>query len=124
MACYACSGRSRCDGLERRVGASPEAARGRLDRFGANALGERQRRSLIGVFLRQFKSPLIYLLFVAAGLALALGNVRDAIVIFTVVLLNAVIGGVQEGRAERSLEALRKLTTQRFAPCAPVTRSS
>ncbi len=94
-------------------GLTPEAARGRLERFGANALGERQRRSLIGVFLRQFKSPLIYLLFVAAGIALALGNVRDAIVIFTVVLLNAVIGGFQEGRAERSLEALRKLTTHK-----------
>ena len=91
-------------------GLPAEEARRRLERFGPNALGEPERRSLGSVFLAQFKSPLIYLLFVAAGIALALAHLSDAAVIFAVVLLNALIGTFQEGRAERSLHALRKLT--------------
>jgi magnesium-transporting ATPase (P-type) len=84
-----------------------------LERFGPNALPEPKQLSRIAVFLRQFKSPLIYLLFAAAGVALALGHRSDAVVIFVVVTLNAVIGAFQEGRAERSLQALRKLVRNR-----------
>lgn len=94
-------------------GLSPEEAWRRLTRFGPNALREPKRRTLLSVFLHQFKSPLIYLLFAAAGIALALEHVKDAAVIFAVLLLNAVIGAFQEGRAERSLEALRKLATHK-----------
>jgi magnesium-transporting ATPase (P-type) len=89
-----------------------EVAR-RLERYGANVLAEPARRSLLRVFLGQFRSPLIYLLFVAAAIALVLGHASDAAVILTVVLLNALIGTLQEGRAERSLAALRRLATQR-----------
>jgi len=92
-------------------GLSTDEAARRLERFGPNALREPKRRSLLSVFLHQFKSPLIYLLFAAAGIALALGHTKDAAVIFVVLLMNAVIGAFQEGRAERSLEALRKLAT-------------
>jgi len=95
------------------AGLSPEAARQRLTQFGPNALRETKRRSLLAVFVGQFKSPLIYLLFVAAGIALVLGHSSDAAVIFAVVLLNSIIGAIQEGRAERSLAALRKLATQK-----------
>ena len=94
-------------------GLSPELALRRLERFGPNALREPKRRSWSSVFLGQFKSPLIYLLLVAAVIALALGHAKDAIVIFTVVLLNSLIGAFQEGRAERALEALRKLATHK-----------
>jgi magnesium-transporting ATPase (P-type) len=90
-----------------------EEARRRLELFGENALREPGRRSLASVFVQQFKSPLIYLLFLAAGVALALGHTRDAIVIGVVLLLNATIGTVHEGRAERALEALRRLATQK-----------
>lgn len=94
-------------------GLAPDEARRRLQHLGPNALREAKRRSLVSVFLHQFKSPLIYLLFAAAGVALALGHTNDAAVIFAVLLLNAVIGAFQEGRAERSLEALRKLATHK-----------
>jgi Ca2+-transporting ATPase len=94
-------------------GLSAEEARRRLERFGPNALPEPKRRALMWVVLGQFKSPLIYLLFVAAGLAFALEHTSDAAVILTVVLLNALIGAFQEGRAERSLEALRRLATHK-----------
>jgi Ca2+-transporting ATPase len=96
---------------EASAGLSTAEARHRLERFGPNALPEARRRSAATIFLRQFASPLIYLLFAAAGIALALRHTSDAVVIFVVVLLNAVIGAFQEGRAERSLEALRKLAS-------------
>jgi Ca2+-transporting ATPase len=94
-------------------GLSSAEARRRLERYGRNALPEAQSRSLFSVFIGQFKSPLIYLLFAAAAIALGLGHTSDAVVIFIVVLLNSIIGAVQEGRAERSLQALRKLATHK-----------
>ena len=98
-------------GSDRETGLSPDEAARRLAQFGPNALPEPHRRTPVWIFLGQFASPLIYLLFVAAGVALALGHVRDAVVIFVVVLINAVIGSIQEGRAEHSLAALRRLAT-------------
>jgi magnesium-transporting ATPase (P-type) len=99
-------------------GLAIDEARARLARFGPNALPEARRRSLAALFLGQFKSPLIYLLLAAAGIALLLGHHSDAAVIFAVVLINAVIGSIQEGRAERSLQALRRL----MSPQARVVR--
>ena len=83
-------------------GLSGGEARARLDRYGRNELPEHESRSLLAVFAGQFKSPLIYLLLLAALIALALGHRSDAGVIFTVVLLNSLIGTLQEGRAERA----------------------
>ncbi len=77
---------------------------------GPNALPEPPRRSVWLVFLRQFKSPLIYILIVAAALAAGMGHFGDAAVILGVVLANALIGAYQEGRAERSMAALRRLS--------------
>ncbi len=95
---------------DRRVGlAGVEAAR-RLATSGPNALPETPPRSLLAVLAGQFRSPLIYLLLVAAGIALALGERTDAIVILAVVVTNALIGALQEGRAERAVMALRQLT--------------
>ncbi len=94
-------------------GLSTAEARLRLERSGPNELRERARRSSWSIVAGQFRSPLIYLLVAVAGLALALGHVNDAAVILAVVVLNAVIGAVQEGRAERSLAALRKLATHK-----------
>ena len=89
-----------------------EAAR-RLASCGPNALPEAPPRPPWLGFLRQFRSPLIYLLLAAAVLALALGHRGDAAVILIVVLVNALIGSIQEGRAERSMAALRRLAALR-----------
>jgi Ca2+-transporting ATPase len=86
-----------------------EAAR-RLAAHGPNALPEPPPRPPWRTFARQFKSPLIYILFAAAALAVGLGHRGDALVILAVVVVNAVIGAVQEGRAERSMAALRRLS--------------
>jgi Ca2+-transporting ATPase len=81
-------------------------ARG-LAKFGLNELPEGKRHSSLRVFLQQFQSPLIYLLFIAAAFAFALGRTGDTVVILVVVFVNALIGWFQEGRATRSMEALQ-----------------
>lgn len=91
-------------------GLSHSEASEHLALFGTNTLPEPKRRSLLSIFIHQFLSPLIYLLMGAAGIAFFIGEARDAIVIFVVVLLNAIIGAFQEGRAEQSLLALRRLS--------------
>ncbi|HEY0857321.1 MAG TPA: HAD-IC family P-type ATPase [Albitalea sp.] len=91
---------------------SAEAERRRA-MHGANTLPETPPRPLWRTFVRQFKSPLIYILFVAAVLAAALGHRGDALVILLVVVVNALIGTFQEGRAERSMAALRRLSALR-----------
>jgi len=85
----------------------------RLAHHGPNALPEAPPRPAWKTFARQFKSPLIYILFAAAVLAVALGHQGDAAVILAVVLVNALIGTFQEGRAERSMAALRRLSALR-----------
>ncbi|ABM36564.1 cation-translocating P-type ATPase [Polaromonas naphthalenivorans] len=80
---------------------------------GANTLPEPPRRSALLIIARQFQSPLIYILFAAAVLAVALSHYGDAVVILLVVLANALIGSLQEGRAERSMASLRQLSALR-----------
>jgi magnesium-transporting ATPase (P-type) len=91
-------------------GLASQAVHERARRYGPNALPEARRRTHLQVFLTQFASPLIFLLFIAAAIAVVLGHTSDAVVIFAVVLLNAIVGAVQEGRAEASLAALRRLS--------------
>jgi Ca2+-transporting ATPase len=81
----------------------------RRRRHGPNALPEPPPRSPWKTFARQFGSPLVLILCVAAVLAVALGHRGDAAVILVVVIVNALIGSFQEGRAERSMAALRRL---------------
>ncbi len=94
-------------------GLGADQAAQRLRQHGANALPEPPPKPLWRTFLRQFRSPLIYILFVAAVLAVALGHHGDAVVILAVVVVNALIGSFQEGRAERSMAALRRLSALR-----------
>ncbi len=91
-------------------GLDAQSVEWRLAEHGPNALPEPPKRSVFLVFLRQFKSPLIYILFVAAALAAGMGHWGDAAVILAVVLVNALIGAYQEGRAEASMAALRRLS--------------
>ena len=99
--------------VDARVGLDASAVQRRQAEYGPNALPEPPPRPLWRIFARQFASPLIYLLFVAVVLALALGQYGDAGVILAVVIVNALIGAFQEGRAERSMAALRQLAALR-----------
>lgn len=93
-----------------RSGLSEEKAVERIRQYGPNELKEKGRISPILVFLRQFASPLIYILLVAALIELlVMRKPTDAAVIFAVLLINSIIGFVQESRAERAMEALKRL---------------
>lgn len=85
----------------------------RLKAYGPNSLPKPKPTSIAVYFLRQFLSPLIYILLLAAIVSLALGEWQDSIFILIVLLINAVIGTVQEYSAERSAEALRNLVRTR-----------
>ncbi len=94
---------------DRSQGLTHAEAKERLLQYGPNELPATQRRTILSIFFRQFLSPLIYLLLVAAGIAIFIGEAKDSIVILVVVILNAAIGAYQEGRAEQSMESLRRL---------------
>jgi len=78
----------------------------RLARYGPNALEEAPPPAILALLLHQFRSPLIYILLAATAVTLVLGEYIDAGVIAAVLALNAVIGFVQEHRAEHSVRAL------------------
>ncbi len=94
-------------GVDERSGLGAGPLRDRRREHGPNRLPQAPPRSLVAIVLGQFRSPLIYLLLLAAVLALVFGELRDAGVILGVVVLNALVGALQEGRAERSLRALQ-----------------
>ena len=84
-------------------------AEARLSRYGPNQLEEEPPTPAWVVFVRQFRSPLIFILLVALAVTLALGEYLDASVIAAVLVLNAVIGSTQERKAEGAVRALMQL---------------
>jgi len=92
-------------------GLSADEVRKRQSEFGLNKLTPRKRRSELVRFLLQFHAPLVYILLAATGVTVYLGEWVDAGVIFGVVLINAIIGYIQEAKAEHSIEALAKSVT-------------
>jgi magnesium-transporting ATPase (P-type) len=96
-----------------RLGLSRESAAARLEHFGPNSLPVERPPTLAGIFLGQFKSPLIYVLLIAALVSLGLREYTDAGFIFAVLLINAIIGTIQELGAERSAQALQGLVASR-----------
>ena len=89
-------------------GLSSIEAKRRLEEGGLNVLPESRPDSAIFIFLRQFQSPLIYILLAAALAVFFIGEKTDGIVIMTVLILNAVVGSIQEGRARNTLLALKQ----------------
>lgn len=92
-------------------GLTPQEASDRLARTGPNALREQPRPTFWQRLLAQFQSFVIYVLIFAALLSAALGDWIEAVVILAIVVLNATLGVIQEGKAEESLAALRKLAS-------------
>jgi len=92
-------------------GLTDEEAEKRLAQFGPNQLVARPPESLFIIFLRQFKSPLIYILLIAAIISYFFGKTSNVAVILAVLLVNAVMGFIQESRAARLMESLKELTS-------------
>jgi len=99
-------------------GLSSEEVQKRLEEFGPNELKKEKRKSPIKLFLEQFTDILIIILLIATALSFAIGEAYDALVIIAIVMACAVLGFTQEYKAEKALEALRKMT----APTATVLR--
>lgn len=109
--------------VRQRVDAGPgglteEQALERLEIFGKNELETKEERNILEHIIRQLRSPLIYLLAAAAVISLFIGHYLDASLIAVIVVLNTILGVVQEWRAERALAALREMS----APNAGVFR--
>lgn len=85
----------------------------RLERYGPNRLKSAKETSVWKILLHQFASPLIYILLVAMVVTLAIQHWTDAIVIGVVIVINAIIGFIQENRAENAIQALISLTEPR-----------
>ena len=83
----------------------------RLQQNGRNEMKAARKKTKIQLFLEQLKDPLIYILLIAAVVSVLLGEISDAVIIGTVVLVNALVGMLQEGKARKALEALKKLTS-------------
>ncbi|MEM2850917.1 MAG: calcium-transporting P-type ATPase, PMR1-type [Candidatus Bathyarchaeia archaeon] len=100
-------------------GLSEEEAKHRLEEFGPNELRQEKKLSPLRIFLEQFRKILIIILVVAVFLSFLVGEVIDALVILAIIIAIAILGFVQEYRAERALEALKKMA----APTATVIRN-
>jgi magnesium-transporting ATPase (P-type) len=90
-------------------GLSHEHAQQRLQQFGENRLRPARKKGPIERFLIQFHNVLIYVLLVAGVITAILGHWVDSGVIFGVVVINAIIGFIQEGKAEAALDAIRNM---------------
>ena len=99
-------------------GLAEEEAKKRLATQGPNALKAKKPPTKLQIFLSQLKDPMIYVLLAAAVVSIALREFSDAGIILGVVLLNAIVGMVQEGKAQRALDALREMSS----PTATVRR--
>jgi len=98
-------------GVHSEEGLSLEEANVRLAEYGPNAFQEKKPKTLLQKFFSQLNDPLIYILLAAVVISLFLKEFGDATIIMAVILLNAVIGVIQEAKAEKSLEALKKLSS-------------
>ncbi|MHA2213131.1 MAG: cation-transporting P-type ATPase [Candidatus Thorarchaeota archaeon] len=94
-------------------GLAQEEAIRRLDELGPNELTLAERENPLYIFLRQFKSPLVYVLILAAVISILANHAIDAFVIAVILVINAIIGFVQEWNAERTIESVRKLIEER-----------
>ncbi len=92
-------------------GLSHHEAEQRLHRYGLNELKKQKGINPLRILLQQFSSPLVWILLVALGFSIILGETADAIVIAVIVVLNAVLGFIQEYRAEKSIEALQRMAS-------------
>jgi Ca2+-transporting ATPase len=99
-------------------GLSSGSAQSKLETFGPNELKEQEGKSFLQKLIAQFSDFLILILIAAALISVFVGEAKDAIVIMSIVIVNALLGLYQEGKAEKALEALKKMAS----PTAKVLR--
>ena len=80
----------------------------RIKQYGFNVLPEKKPTSLVRLFFNQFNSPLIFILIIASFITYIIGETTDACIILAVLIFNAIVGTIQEGKAQNTLNALKK----------------
>lgn len=98
-------------GTDRNKGLSEAEANRRYEINGGNELKGKKKKTLPETFLEQLNDPLIYVLIAAAIVSVILHEISDAVIIIVVVLVNSIVGMVQEGKAQKALESLKKLAS-------------
>lgn len=93
------------------MGLSEKEAAEKLKSEGENILGESKKANPIGMFFGQFKDVMVMILLAATVISVLLGEISDAVTIIIIVLLNAILGFIQEFRTEHTLEALKSMTS-------------
>ena len=94
-------------------GLSTEEVGKRIEKYGYNKLATKKKKTILQIFLSQLNDAMIFILIGAAIISGLAGEISDSIIILLVILINAVVGVVQESKAEKALEALKKLSTPR-----------
>ncbi|XZH03469.1 calcium-transporting P-type ATPase, PMR1-type [Clostridium perfringens] len=97
--------------VDEKNGLSSTEALRRLEKYGKNKLETKKKKTLFKQFLSQLKDVMIYILIIAAIISAFLGEISDALIILLVIIINAVIGVIQESKAEKALDALKELST-------------
>ncbi|MBD3313252.1 calcium-translocating P-type ATPase, SERCA-type [Candidatus Woesearchaeota archaeon] len=92
-------------------GLSEDEAKKRLEKYGRNSIKEDGRISPLKILIQQFNSPVIWILLAAVAISVFLGEAADSIIITVILVLNAIIGFFQEYRAEKAIEALKKMAS-------------
>lgn len=98
-------------GTDQATGLSSGQAEENRKRYGSNKLEEQRKKGIFVLFFEQLQDPLIYILMAAIAISLFLGEVGDAMIIAAVILLNSIVGVVQEDRARKAIEALKGLAS-------------
>ena len=97
--------------VDSKAGLSGKEFEERLAQYGENKLAEGKTKSMLQRFFEQLKDFMVIVLIVASAISLALGEWEEAVIIVAIVLLNALLGVVQESKAEKSLEAIKKMSS-------------
>lgn len=92
-------------------GLSEKEAGQRRMKEGFNVLAEPKKKSVLSMFAEQLNDPLIFILLVAAGISMFMREMSDAAIILVVIVINGAVGVIQEGKALKALEALKKITS-------------
>ncbi|WP_066894743.1 calcium-translocating P-type ATPase, PMCA-type [Clostridium nigeriense] len=92
-------------------GLSSSEAKSRLEKNGLNKLQGKKKKTILQLFFAQINDVMIYILLIAAIISFAVGEVSDSIIILIVIFVNAIIGVIQESKAEKALEALKNMST-------------
>ncbi|NEZ47525.1 calcium-translocating P-type ATPase, PMCA-type [Clostridium niameyense] len=96
--------------VDPQIGLTLEEVKKRTEKYGSNKLNAKKQKSMLKLFFEQLNDILIYILLAAAIVSGVLGEVSDAIIIAIVIIINAVVGVIQEAKAEKALEALKQLS--------------